>query len=477
MNQQEHSPQQQILSADQYETEPQEPGLVDALRFLYQRRVKFVFHMMVIFGLGVLAFFFSYYRSQKTVEGTLGLSFRGIEKGEYPSGRRFSVEDFRSPSVLSKALSDAAISTERLPLEYLASHIYISPIIPGDIQSRWKKQEQAGTKKEEYSANEFKIAIAARGLTDQERIRLFDGLVNRYQGSLKFDQKSAAGFIYSSNIDYERLAGSYDYWDIPDLFLETYNSLSEKINDRIEESTQFQDASYQLAFREIKQKLDTWERTRLQALQALTYQGRLVSNKEVVAQRIQYRIQDFEIQIKQKSQEAGEAVRLLEVIDRPRALLTGQLNNKEGLPVIDVSALDKLVKSDYVGPVVERISKLQEQCQLMEAEKARLEKQLSWLPKSSDTAPGSVPPVYKGLVTTLSGELKGIIEDYNRLLEQYLVATVTSLVVVKQSPVLVRDVYSPFIALSVIAFLSIFLAIVLLGVEHLFLRARASAQS
>ncbi len=475
MNQQEQDPQQEILSADQFETGPQEPGLVDALRFLYERRVKFVFHVMVIFGLGALAFLSSYYRTQKTVEGTLGLSFRGIEKSEYPSGRKFSVEDFRSPSVLSKALDDTAISTERLPLRDLTSHIYISPIIPGDIQGRWKKQEQAGAKKEEYFPSEFKITIAVGGLTDNERIRLFDSVVKRYQESLKFDQESAGGFIYSSNIDYEKLAGSYDYWDIPDLFLETYNSLSEKIKDLIEESTQFQDASYQLAFREIKQKLDTWERTRLQALQALTYQGRLVSNKEVVAQRIQYRIQDLEIQIKQKSQEAGEAVRLLEVIDRPKALLASQLNNKEGLPVVDASALDRLVKSDYVGPVVERISKLQEQVQLMEAEKARLEKQLAWLPKSTDSAPGSLPPVYKGLLTTLSGELKGIIEDYDRLLEKYLVATVTSLVVVKQSPVLVRDVYSPFMAFSAIAFLSVFLAVVLLGVEHLYLKARASA--
>ncbi len=475
MNKSEHRPGQEILGPDQLESETPEPSLVDGLRFLYQRRVKLLFHMMAIFGLGTLAFFISYYRAQKSVAGTVGLSFRGIEKGEYPSGRKFSVEDFRSPGVLSKALNDAAISTDRVPLADLASHTYISPIIPADIQNRWKKQEQAGAKKEEYSPNEFQIAIEARGLTDQERIRLFDSIINRYQESLKFDQKSAGGFIFSSSIDYEKFADSYDYWDIPDLFLETYKSLSQKLDDLIKESTQFPDASYQLAFREIRQKMDTWERTRLQALQALTYQGRLVSNKEVVAERIRYRIQDLEIQIRQKSQEAGEAVRLLEVIDRPKALLAGQLNSKEGLPVIDASALDKLVKSDYVGPVVERISKLQNEAQQMEAEKARLEKQLSWLPKSSDSAAGSLPPVYKGLLNALSEELKGIIESYDRLLERYLVATVTSLVVVKQSPVLVRNTYSPLMALPAIAFLSCFLAVVLLGAEHLFLKARASA--
>jgi hypothetical protein len=238
-------------------SEAHEPGLADVVRFLYQRRIKFAVRALIIFLLGALVFSYSYLSSPKVVEGTLGLSFRGIEKGEYPSGKRFTVEDFRSPAVLTKALLDAAISNQRIALPDLAAHVYITPVVPGEIQSRWKKQDQAGTLREEYSPSEFRIAIQANGLTDDERLRLFDGLVKHYQETVKYDQKSAKGFVYPADTDYDKLAAEYDPWDIPDLFRQTYRTLTDKLNDLIAESTRYQDSSYQLSLRGIAKDLET----------------------------------------------------------------------------------------------------------------------------------------------------------------------------------------------------------------------------
>ena len=36
------------------------------------------------------------------------------------------------------------------------------------------------------------------------------------------------------------------------------------------------------------------------------------------------------------------------------------MSGKDGLPVIDTNALDRLVASDYTGSVVKRVTKLQE---------------------------------------------------------------------------------------------------------------------
>lgn len=460
---------QEIPGVNPY-LEPREPGLLDAVRFLYRRRVKFAFRALVCFLLGTLAFSYWYFTSPKTVEGTVGLSFRGIEKSEYPSGKRFTVEDFRSPGVLTKALADAAISTQRIPLADLTAHVYVTPVIPGEIQSRWKKQDQAGTAREEYSPSEFRIAIEMNGLTDEERLRLFDCIIKHYQDNVKYDQKSAKGFVHPADTDYEKLAVDYDSWDIPDLFHQTYRTLNEKVSDLITESTQYQDASYQLLLREIAKELETWEQTRLEALEALTYHGRLVRNRDIVAQRIQYRMQDLDIQIRQKSQEAAENLHLLEVIEQPKALVGG----REGSPIIDSSALDRLVKSDYVGPVVQHISALQEEVQALQADKARLENQLSWLPKSSDATPAPLPAGYKNLTATISAEISAIIQKYDRILEDYLTATITSLVVIKEAPVVSRVGYSPKLVLPGIVVLSVFLAIILLGIEHLFAKARAA---
>jgi hypothetical protein len=472
MNPQPDGVQSRVAAPDtSIEVEDQEPGLVDAIRFLYRWRIKLAFYFLTLFILGVLAFSWSRLKSPRDVEGVVGLNFPEMAKGAYPSGRRFSIEDFRSPGVLSRALADAAISSQRISLMDLAAHVNVTPVVPEEIQNRWKKQEQKGEKKEEYAPSELTIEIEENGLTSQELLRLFDGLVRRYQEIVKYDQQSGKRFMAPWDSSYESLVGSYDSWDIPELFERAYRTMSANLRILVGESAKYQDLGYQLSFLEVNKDLDTWARTRLQPLEALTYQGRLVKDRDVIAQRIQYSLQELEIRIRQKSNEAAEADRLLEIIGRPKTLVSGQLNTQEGL-IIDASALDRLVKSDYVGPVVQRISKLQEEVQAIQAEKARLEKQLSLLPKSAGVGLVTLPPGYQRLIARMSEDLNATIQKYNRGLEDYLTATITSLVVVKQAPVVSRAGYSPILVLPGIAFLSAFLAIFLLGIERLFERAR-----
>jgi hypothetical protein len=273
---------------------------------------------------------------------------------------------------------------------------------------------------------------------------------------------------------YDKLADLYDFWDIPTLFGDSYRLLNNRINAVILESLQDHDSRFHLAFREVAKDLQTWFATRLMAVEALTYQGRLVKDKDIVVRRVEYRIEDLQIQIRQKVQEANEAVRLLEVIDRPKALLAGQLSSREGVPLVDAGALDQLIKSDYVGPVVERISKLQEEIQTMEAERARLQKQLAWLPTSSNIALSQLPPSHRKLVETLSSELKGITDKYNQLLDDYLVASISSKVLIARSPVVSRLGYSPTILLIGVLALCTFLAVFYMTLEYLITLANPS---
>ena len=296
--------------------------------------------------------------------------------------------------------------------------------MPGEIQARWKKQEKDGAKKEEYYPNEFTLGIQVDGLTKAQRLRLFDDRAPipgtdqiRAEGGLEFRQ--------CAGDSYEKLATTtYDFWDVPSLFLDTYHSLTGPLSSLIVESLQYQEPKYQLSFREIAKQLNTWYYTRLQALEALTYQGRLVKNRDIMLQRIQYRIEDIEIQIQQKKRKPLKPNAFLGLIDRPKALLAGQLSTEKGLPMVDISALDRLIKSDYVGPVVDRISKLQQDAQSLETEKSRLQKQLEWLPKANNVT-AALPPGHKELILTLSSELTAIIQNYNSLLDEFLTATVT----------------------------------------------------
>src|SRR5882724_4067619 len=86
-----------VRSDGHADTEPREaPGLVDGIRFLYLRRMGLAVRFLAFLGVGIVAFLALYLISPMSVHATLGLGFRGIERHEYPSGRRFTVEDFRS---------------------------------------------------------------------------------------------------------------------------------------------------------------------------------------------------------------------------------------------------------------------------------------------------------------------------------------------------------------------------------------------
>ncbi len=454
------------------DAEPEGPGLVEAVRFLYQRRLKLLARFLVVFSIGFVAVLYGYLASPKTVEGVLGLKFQGIEKRQYPSGREFTVEDFRSPEILSRALADADISPDRVSLRDLAAHVIVTPVIPAEIQNRWKRQDRDGVRREDYIPNEFKISIDIKGLTNAQRIRLFDASVQRYRQRIKADQQSALSFVSQLPTAYEKLAGIYDLWDIPGFFRETCQSLTRQLDSLIIASSTNPDSKWQLSFREIAKDLDIWDKTRLEALEALTYQGGLVRNRDIISQRVQYQIADLDVQIQQKKQEANEALHLIEIAGRPGALLAGQLTNKEGVPIVDASALDRLVRSDYIGPVVKHISSLQGEAQVLEAQKARLEKRLSWLPKTRNIDVRQLPASYRELIDVLGSELDIIIQKYNHLLDAYLADTVTSLVVVIQSPVITRGGYSPVLLLFGVILLSALLAVSLITAEHIFKQAR-----
>ncbi len=454
------------------DVDSQGPGLADAVRFLYRKRIKLGVWFILFFAGGSVLAIRSYLASPRLVQGTLGLNFRGIEKHEYPSGKKFSVEDLRGPDVLVRALGDAGFSEEGIDVRQFAAHVYVTPLVPSEILSRWKKQERDGVRREEYFPNEFQLALDVGKATDHQRIRLFDALVERYRERIKFDvnQKPSLGFVALWNTSYEKLAEKYDFWDIPALFDGTSQALATQIESLIEESLEFHESKYQLAFRDIARDLGTWQTTRLEALQALTYQGRLVKNRDLLERRLQYQVHDLDIRIRQKSEEANENIRLIGVVDRPKTLLADQLGNrnKEGMPVLDVTVLERLLKSDYVGPVVERIIKLQTEMQAMKATKERLEQQLTWLPKSSNITLAQLPAGHKELIQSLTSELDGIIKGYNKVLDQYVTSTITGLVVVQQAPTISRLGYPMIYMLLGVAGVSVLASVCALGLEHLF---------
>src|SRR5437867_422339 len=447
----------------------QESEVILMLRRLYRGRFRILYYLVLFLGIGLVGFLLWLVFFPKVSEGILTLAFQGIEKHEYPSGKQFSVEDFRSPQILMNALGDIGIPKEKIDLRKIAGKVYVTPIVADEIINRWKKQERDGTVREAYYPNEYKIGIEIAGVSDEQRIRLFDALVRRYQEQVKYEQHTALGFIAGGRTDsYEVLAQQYDFWDIPSIFEDIYSSVSRQLNTLISESIKTRESRFQLKFRDLERNLQIWSGSRLESLQAVTYKGGVVKDKELILKRMGFQLEELVIRIRQKTQEAEEATRLLEKVDRPKTMLAGQYGNKEMMPMMDASALDRIVKADYVGPVVGRVSRLQEEVKALEASKARLETRLSFMPKLTNIKPGQLPPGYRELVETVSAELHGIIRDYDKLLDEYLNETIMMLVYVKQAPTISRSGLSAGVLFLLIVGASVLMAFVAISVERVF---------
>jgi hypothetical protein len=417
----------------------EEPTFGDLIRFLWGRRVRLVTIFLVsagIFGVGLLLWRFVIART--VIEGTLDLSFRGIERYEYPSGKKFSIEDIRSPQVLARARANAGLPSSTA-VQDLYVGVEITPVIPSEVQARWRKQDRDGVKREEFFPREFRIRVHPKGLTNDQSAQLLTALVKAYQDEVKFEQESALRRVSDfSTLSLADLIKSYDSWDLPMLFREREAAFRQQIETLTKESHDFQDPRFGFSFRDIAADLATWRDTRLEALTAFIYKGRFVRDRDLMMKRLQQRIDELDVQVRQITGEAEQSTKLLEALDRSKPLLAGPLTNRDGAPLVDSTALEKLVRSDNVGPVVKRVTELHKQAKELEAEKSRAERGLAMLskPESASARPASGLEEIVALVTK---DLSRIVGNYNRLLDEYLNATVTSVVTLKEGPRIARD--------------------------------------
>lgn len=421
--------------------ENQEPTFGDLLRFLWGRRVRLTSLFVVFAGLSLAGLLvWRFLIARPVAEGTLSLTFRGIERYEYPSGRKFSIEDLRSPRVLSRARTSAGLPAD-FPLERLSVGTEITPVIPSEIQARWRKQDRDGVKREEFFPQDFRIRVAANGLQGDQRLQFLSALAKSYQDDVRFEQQSSlrhvADFSSESATD---LLKNYDTWDLPNLLQEWERTFRQQVETLVHESREFRDPKFGLSFRDIANDLQTWRATRLEELTAFIYKGRVVRNRDLMVKRLQQRVDELNVEIGQFNGEAEQSSKLIESLDRSKPLLAGPLTNRDGAPLVDSSALEKLVRSDYIGPVVKRITELHQKAQEVEADRARAERELSLLSKPEPLAAGEASKArLEELVARVTGDLSAIVKNFNRVLDEYLTASVTSVVILKEGPRVTRE--------------------------------------
>ncbi len=443
------------------------PTFGDAIRYLWVRRVRLAKYFLVLAAIGVVGTLAWNLARKRLAEATLALEFKGIEKGEYPNGRKFAIADIRGPKILQKAVREIGKEATFPSIDLVARGIDVRPVIPPEVQARWKKQDKEGTKRDEYSPSNFRISARPKGMSADESVQLLYALLQAYQQEVKYEQLGALKFMGEvARYKPDELIRLYDYWDLPRILGENVAVLRENVRSLTEQAKDFRDPKFNVSFQDLEQDLSVWSSTRLESLRGLVDGDRLVKDRDSMAKRLQVRQWQLDIQIRGVTQELLEATKLLETVDRPRTTLAGPMSGKDGLPVIDTNALDRLVASDYTGGVVKRVTALQERKTRLQEAKWMAERDLELLSKAQDVPLEKLPPTFERDLGVVSADLARIIDTYNKLLSSYLDATVTSQVTLRDGPRVVRPGPSTVLVLAGVLFASAALALLLLVVDQ-----------
>ena len=449
------------------ELEPPPPTFGDGVRYLWERRVRLAKFFAGFLAVGILGTFVLRAGRVQFTEATLYIGFKGITKGEYPNGRKFSIADLLAPNVLAKAVKEMGKEKTFPRADRVGRAIQVLPVIPGDIQARWKMLEKVGGKKEEFFPSSFQVTVVPVGMTPGESAQLLYALVSAYQDEVKYEQLGALKFMGEvSRYKPDELIRLYDYWDLPRIIGENVAVLRGHLGTLSAEAKDFRDPKFKVSFQDLEQDLSIWSSTRLESLRGLVDGDRLVKNRDSMIKRLQAQQQQVDIQIRGVTQELLEATKLLEMVDRPRTTLAGPMSGKDGLPMIDTNALDRLVASDYVGSVVKRVTGLQERKTKLQEARWRFEYDLSLLGKAQDVPLEKLPPTFERDLGIVTSDLARILDTYNKILSSYLDATVTSQVTLRDGPRVVRQGQSTVMLLAVAVFASAVLAVILLVVDQ-----------
>lgn len=402
----------------------------EIIRSLYLMRRRLLKSFFLFFSVGLLGFGFWQYSRPKTAVAHLVLGFKGIEKGEYPGRNKFSTDDIRAPYILDAALADVRIPRDSM--NNLRGSIGIVPVIPSNITAQWKKTNNDGGRREEYFPNEFDISMGLNTLPDAKGLQLLDAILRRYRERVKLEQVATFQFVSDwSKTSPEQFLEKYDYWDIPEILNQDVELMSSYLNQLSVDAPDYENPTLQFLFQDIRKDLNIWSATHLNLLRAMASTGRFLKNKDLVLMKIRYRLETLSIEIRQRQGEIAENMKLIETLQKPQRTLALTTADKTEL---DSSAVDRLLKNDYIAPLVKRIMTLQQETKTLEAEQSHLAKAVVVIAKAQNVSPATILKEIQGPIITSLKELQAIINDYNKLLDQYLTVMSNGFVFVQNGP-------------------------------------------
>ncbi len=417
----------------------EEVELMDYLMVMWKRKTLIVV-VTALFLVGAVEFGSIKYPIKHITEIVISLNFPGIEKHRYPDGTLFEPRQIIAPTILSRAGSLLKEKDDNFLTDNLRGAIQIQPVIPPEVEEKIEKAKKA-QRSFEFFPNQFSLTLTTEKqmvIPAEERARVLYSIIDEYRKEFnrRYGQEALIAIDFPEDFVY-----TYDYIDIVAALKTRIDNAVKFLDAKIKTAGLFRSRQTGRSFIDIKDDIVLLKKTRLDKTESTINTLKLTKNKEMLINQYKYRIKKLDIEKQKKEAEALIARNLLQDVGQPLRVSKNQLHGSSRSAetfVIDSSFIEGLIKNNYYQTLVETALRAESEAKGLEIEKSFLEREIVELKeKGREKEKEKEKEQEKVLVAKLKNlqdELTALLEEANRLNEEYLKNIVSGAVQIVKQP-------------------------------------------
>lgn len=401
-------------------------------------------------------------------ECKVAITFSGIDKHEYPNGKKFEMSDLIPSDAAIQAANVIQNPKKRKIFENNPkSFLFVDPFIPVEVQEKAIEIKKVRKETLNYLPNQYYIKFVQKlggPISGRERKQILYSLVKSYE------QRFYDNFVNRQLLTIElpqSLIKNSDYIDSFEVLNNTADNYMRFLGNRIELAGYYQSSKTGKSFVDLQTELNNLRDIELIGVDAIIYYYRLSKYKDFLLTRTQYKIKRMEQEREKKMLETEMVNNLLKQVlekDKSGANTTMPIGTPNTQIVVDADTIEKLNQKEYLNLLIKRSLESGVASQNLGVDKKYLQEYIDLLQtthgKELDVATAKV--FVEKRLEAIRIELIRIAKAANELNQEFLNSRYSKVIMITEEPHNLKTYdKSPLVVMVVSIFAGIIISFVL----------------
>lgn len=406
--------------------------------------------------------------SNSVSECKVALTFSGIDKHEYPNGKKFEMHDLIPSDAAIQAANVIQNTKKRKTFEKNPkSFLFVDPFIPIEVQEKAIELKKVKKETLNYLPNQYYIRFIQKlggPISGRERKQILYSLVQSFES--RFNEDYVNRQLLTIELPQSLIKNS-DYIDSFEVLNNTTDNYMGFLNKRIEIAGYFQSPKTGKSFVDLQTELKNMRDIDLLGVDALIYYYRLSKYKDFLMTRTQYKIKRMEQDREKKMLETEMVNNLLKQVlekDKSGANTAMSLGTPNPQIVVDADTIDKLNQKEYLNLLIKRSLESGVESQNLGVDKKYLQEYIELLqkPQGKEVDEASAKVFVEKRLETIRLELIRIAKATNELNQEFMSSKFSKVIMITEEPHNLKSYdKSPIVVMAIAIFAGIVISFVL----------------